>query len=466
MNAYLYRCLVRLAVAGIVFLTLSVGLTAIAYAAQSVTLASAEPEQILIDQTSTVRFSAEISNPNLIAGSVNLLRVELPNTNPTIVGVLHDDGLKGDAIAGDGRYSIEVTLNETATKQLVYRISADFKGRSQRVESTDIVVNVLANRTPIAIGGLSQAVPAGSEVTLDGRQSFDLDGDLISFTWTLASVPSGSSASLNSAILVKPVFTADVAGTYVANLIVNDGTDSSVISSVTIQAYSGNTPPRAVISGNLELPLGAKPSAVAALNGASSVDPEGNPLSYLWRIVSKPVLSTKAVMQPHNDSNTKLTVNKPGSYIVELIVKDGSLVSAPAQATVTFYTPNTPPRINAGVDQTVISGTLVLLSGIATDEDDRDGIARLGWTFISRPSGSVATLQNFTTNTPSFVADVAGDYLLELEATDSHGALSRSRLLVRANGLSDSDGDGVPDTLDRCPATPANTRVDANGCSV
>jgi OOP family OmpA-OmpF porin len=36
---------------------------------------------------------------------------------------------------------------------------------------------------------------------------------------------------------------------------------------------------------------------------------------------------------------------------------------------------------------------------------------------------------------------------------------------VDATGCAlDSDGDGVPDTIDRCPNTPAGTRADASGC--
>lgn len=36
---------------------------------------------------------------------------------------------------------------------------------------------------------------------------------------------------------------------------------------------------------------------------------------------------------------------------------------------------------------------------------------------------------------------------------------------VDANGCpSDSDGDGVPDGIDKCPATPAGTKVEADGC--
>jgi OOP family OmpA-OmpF porin len=32
--------------------------------------------------------------------------------------------------------------------------------------------------------------------------------------------------------------------------------------------------------------------------------------------------------------------------------------------------------------------------------------------------------------------------------------------------VKDSDGDGVPDTIDRCPGTPPGTRVDAFGCPI
>jgi len=55
----------------------------------------------------------------------------------------------------------------------------------------------------------------------------------------MVSRPSGSSASLSNANQFNPTFTADVAGTYVVRLVVNDGTVNSSADTVSITATSG-----------------------------------------------------------------------------------------------------------------------------------------------------------------------------------------------------------------------------------
>jgi uncharacterized protein YodC (DUF2158 family) len=59
-------------------------------------------------------------------------------------------------------------------------------------------------------------------VGLDGSGSIDVDGDALSFRWSLTS-PAGSAAVLYDATTVMPTFLVDVPGDYVAQLIVNDG---------------------------------------------------------------------------------------------------------------------------------------------------------------------------------------------------------------------------------------------------
>jgi len=107
-------------------------------------------------------------------------------------------------------------------------------------ELTSQVVNVTIvsttnNRPPIANAGSNQSVATGDVVTLNGSASRDDDGDTLTYNWSL-SVPSGSAASLNSTRVSNPAFTADIAGTYVATLTVNDGALSSNAAQVSIQA--------------------------------------------------------------------------------------------------------------------------------------------------------------------------------------------------------------------------------------
>ena len=60
-----------------------------------------------------------------------------------------------------------------------------------------------------------------------------MDGDPLTYLWSLVGLPPGSTAVLSSTTAVKPTFTADLSGTYVAQLIVNDGKVSST--AVTVQ---------------------------------------------------------------------------------------------------------------------------------------------------------------------------------------------------------------------------------------
>ena len=102
-------------------------------------------------------------------------------------------------------------------------------------------VVVLANAAPVAKAGVDQNVTSGSVVTLDGSASADANGDALTYAWTLTSRPNGSLAALTSANTVKPTFTADVAGIYVATLAVNDGKLSSAAARVTVTATATAT---------------------------------------------------------------------------------------------------------------------------------------------------------------------------------------------------------------------------------
>jgi len=97
---------------------------------------------------------------------------------------------------------------------------------------------VASNTAPVASAGLDQIVTEGATVTMFGGQSTDPDGDALSFTWSIASSPNASAATITSQGPVA-TFQADVTGGYVIELVVNDGELNSTASQVAISAIIG-----------------------------------------------------------------------------------------------------------------------------------------------------------------------------------------------------------------------------------
>lgn len=94
------------------------------------------------------------------------------------------------------------------------------------------------NTAPSANAGPAQTVGTGATVTLNGSNSSDANGDALSYSWTLTARPFGSGAVLFGAASSKPTFTADVAGVYSFQLIVNDGRANSVASTTSVTAVA------------------------------------------------------------------------------------------------------------------------------------------------------------------------------------------------------------------------------------
>lgn len=106
-------------------------------------------------------------------------------------------------------------------------------------ESSSTAGPSAANQAPVAqIASVAALYDAGTVVALDGSLSEDRDGDKLTYSWTLASKPERSNASIGSAMTEKPTFTPDVAGKYTLRLVVNDGKADSPHAEVEMQVYT------------------------------------------------------------------------------------------------------------------------------------------------------------------------------------------------------------------------------------
>ena len=282
------------------------------------------------------------------------------------------------------------------------------------VESTASVVTITAsaaNSAPVANAGLPQNVALSTTVTLDGTGSSDANNDFITYKWTLITKPAGSIAMLASATSAKPTFRADVSGTYVATLIVNDGKLDSVAAATTVTVSSANSDPIANAGANQSVVLGS----TVTLDGTNSTDANRDQLSYRWVMMSKPTTSA-ALLANATSAKPTFLADVLGTYVITLIVNDGKVDSTTVATTVTVSSANVAPVANAGANQNVVLGP-VTLDGSTSSDANGDAIS-YKWTLLNKPTASAAALAGDTTAKPTFVADRAGIYVASLVVND------------------------------------------------
>jgi hypothetical protein len=141
----------------------------------------------------------------------------------------------------DGGYVLSLVVND---------------GKVSSVADTVKITAATANSAPVANAGPDQNILTGSSVTLNGSGSSDANGDALTYNWSFTSKPAGSTATLSSSTVSAPTFTADLAGSYVLSLVVNDGQMSSGTDTVTIIAVN---PPQDVQFEQFEYRFAAGP---------------------------------------------------------------------------------------------------------------------------------------------------------------------------------------------------------------
>ena len=102
------------------------------------------------------------------------------------------------------------------------------------------VIDFGENLPPTAEAGADRLVIVNEAVTLSGSAE-DLDGDTISYQWSMTRAPSGSAAQLVPPNDPETMFIADRPGIYVATLTPSDFLGAGTAASATITAISATT---------------------------------------------------------------------------------------------------------------------------------------------------------------------------------------------------------------------------------
>ncbi|MBU0483767.1 MAG: PKD domain-containing protein [Proteobacteria bacterium] len=316
----------------------------------------------------------------------------------------------------DGYYYLEIRIT----------VGTDLYNNPIKIDSSVTVLATTGNFPPIADAGDDQAALVGSIVNLDGSRSSDADDDDLTYTWSLTT-PEGSSSVLSNETTDTPSFIPDLVGSYLVELIVNDGTVDSAPDIMVVTATLDNIAPVADAGDDQN----ATTYSTVDLDGSGSSDPDGDDLTYSWVLIP-PVAST-TVLNGATTITSSFIPDLEGTYTVELIVNDGTVDSAPDIMVVTVTLDNIAPVADAGDDQNATTDSTVELDGSGSSDPDGDDLT-YSWTLIP-PTGSNSVLSNETTVTPSFVPDLEGTYTVELMVNDGTVDSAPDTMIVTVTGV-------------------------------
>ena len=302
------------------------------------------------------------------------------------------------------------TIDKSGVYEITLTISNGFSENSVSRSVTGKTPHV--NHAPVSIAGADQIITVTQSTQLDGSLSYDVDGDTLSYRWSILAGGTGTFSNPNS---IRTTFTPTSTGDLILQLTVTDPNNSSSSDTVVVTVVPGphpNNPPVANAGVDQVTVVGN----TVTLDGTKSFDPDGTSLQYLWAIVSKPSGSTSQISST-SASSPRFTPDRVGTYVIGLTVNDGIDSSTQDTVTIASVASNQPPVANAGSDQTVTMGNTVQLNGTGSSDADGDPLT-YRWAFSSKPVGSIATLSNTSSPGPTFVADKNGTYIVSLIVND------------------------------------------------
>ena len=271
-----------------------------------------------------------------------------------------------------------------------------------------VVIAYSPNVPPTANAGADQSVLTESTAYLNGTGSFDPDGDSLTYFWEILERPEGSSAYLNDPTSSTPSFTTDQDGTYLIQLTVFDGSLYSLPDDLVVVSATPNAPPIA----NAGSDQTASRNTWVTLDGTESYDPDEDPLTFQWTLVSRPEGSTSE-LGDSTSATPQIFADQEGNYVFSLVVSDDSYQSDPNEVVVTVV--NDPPVADAGPDADGVVGSSVSLDGSRSSDLNGDPLT-YQWVLLSAPPGNTATILNPISEITSITPEVPGIYVIDLNS--------------------------------------------------
>ncbi len=389
---------------------------------------SDEPEDVVVEDLDTV----ESENAPVNESTENQAPIAIADAVPssgkaplevTFTGENSSDDTKvvsyvwnfNDGGATSAEANPKYTFNQVGT-YLVELTTTDEEG----LKSTDqvtITVSDENNEAPVAVVSATPTTgEAPLEVSFKGSDSTD-DNAISTYGWDFKDGSKTNVADFN--------YTYKTPGTYEAELTVTDENGLSDVETITIVVEEpSNDGPTAVVSANVT--SGPAPLNVQFIGDKSS-DDKGI-YSYAWNFKDG---SSNAYT-----ANPAHSFNQPGSYEVELTVKDtdGAEDTKSIMITVSASENNAP---NAVATANVTSGNAPLTVQFRGDtSSDDNGITSYFWNFKDGTTASSANATHTFTQ--------PGNYTVDLTVKDAQNLSSTASMVIQVNANNTSSTNNPP----------------------
>jgi PKD repeat protein len=296
----------------------------------------------------------------------------------------------GDETAGTG----ETTTHSYAVAG-VYNVILTVSDDDAATNATATTASIgQAPQDPVANPGGPYSAEANAAISLDGSNSLDPDGTIVSWDWDFGDSNVGTGESTTH--------TYTTANNFTVTLTVTDDSAATGVNTTTASITAGNQPPVADAGG----PYSGQVDVELSFDGSGSYDPGGGAVSHSWDFGDD---SEGTGVAPSH------AYTAAGIYDVTLTVKDENNEVASNVTSATVGMVLEAPAPDAGGPYTGTVGVEVSFDGSASTDSDGT-IDSWDWRFGDGTTGSGEMLGH--------TYPAAGDYAVSLTITDNDGARS------------------------------------------